>query len=394
MYHRIVMTAGISTFGPNNAPGKWLRQEATNVARIERFQLLHPTSKKDLDEAGREALHAAWRKDRPALEDPSAISAEYSMLLALRAANRLADNPVVVLIATDTPIGQAATDIIGDLLQRDFGATVTRRHVDELNVMSRPKMRRSLGAFMGLVASELRAGEPRSTCFAPLGGFKVMTSLGYVAGAYMRYPTAYLHEGNQVLHEIPWVPLNLDPKALRALAPLVRRATAGAEIASLDASQRRSLTESPFLFERDDELLYLNAFGVFLRDEPQYRPILGTRVMLDTALVSTLKEHHSVVSREILHLIDRLGNLQANRNLLHHEANFKHHNTRFHLYKGSSGEQVFRAAWRHEDHHDTLYLRQIWLDHAVYEREAKAGSVLNGEHQRWIDVTEDLEFSQ
>lgn len=392
MYHRIVMTAGISAFGPKNTPGRWLREEATSLARFEKFRLLHAEQDEPLDSAGRATLLAAWRKDRPEIASPGAVSAEYSMLHALHSADRLAPNPVVVLIATDTSVGQAAADLVQDLLQRDFDATVTRHRVEELDVTSRPKMQRSLGAFMGLVANELRVGEPRSTCFAPIGGFKVMTSLGYVAGAYMRYPTAYLHEGNQVLHEIPWVPLDLDVGALAALAPLVRRAAHGAEVASLDEQQRQTLADSPFLFDSDGELLYLNAFGVFLRDEPRYRPILGTRVMLDPDLATRFQRHRSFISRELRHLLDKLDDIPANRNVLHHEANFKHHDTRFHLYKGSSGEQVFRAAWRYEANDDTLYVRQIWLDHAVYEREAKAGSVLRGEHQRWTDVTDDLEY--
>src|SRR5690625_1366283 len=84
------------------------------------------------------------------------------------------------------------------------------RKIYELDVDNRSLLNRALGKYLSDVSSALQEGEPRTTCFAPIGGYKVMTSLGYLAGALHNFPTAYLHEGSTVIHEIPAVNIEVN----------------------------------------------------------------------------------------------------------------------------------------------------------------------------------------
>lgn len=107
-----------------------------------------------------------------------------------------------------------------------------------------------------------------------------MTSLGYLVGAYMGFPTAYLHEDHQALHEIPAAPVNIDADVLRSLAPLLRRLRnhGDAEWECLTHGDRAAISRHGYLFERLDTLVGVNAFGRFLMDRPAHRAMFWQQV--------------------------------------------------------------------------------------------------------------------
>ena len=80
----------------------------------------------------------------------------------------------------------------------------------DMSVSNREEFHQQSADFMGNLGLALAEGDPTSTCFASIGGYKVMTSLGYLVGSFLHYPTAYLHEEHQVLIEIPPMPLDIN----------------------------------------------------------------------------------------------------------------------------------------------------------------------------------------
>src|SRR5581483_4834946 len=183
-YCRVVVTCGVSLFGAANATRKWAEDEGLLA-----FPSQSPNPEPPAGMTEQEALEK-WRKrlahlsatDLP-FSDRKRVSAEYSAIYALRIADCLAEKSQIILIHTDSLGGKAAAQMLSVVLKRDFHATVECAEV-HINVDDREELRYNLGDFMQKVAQQLRNHDPATTCFAPLGGFKVMTSLGYLAGAY------------------------------------------------------------------------------------------------------------------------------------------------------------------------------------------------------------------
>lgn len=151
------------------------------------------------------------------------LSAEIAMISALQKQIKLHKNPVITIFHTDTVKGVVAATIIQDLLKKQFAAHVSLKKIIDVDVNNRHALSKSLGYFLGEVGQELLKGEPSSTCFAPIGGYKVMTSLGYLVGAFHRYPTAYLHEGLTVTHQIPPVHIQVNEDFIEVHHPFLRK---------------------------------------------------------------------------------------------------------------------------------------------------------------------------
>ena len=79
-------------------------------------------------------------------------------------------------------------------------------------------------------------------------------------------------------------------------------------------------------------------------------------------------------------LLQELGDPIRNRGTLHHEADFGHRDTAWSLYRGASGSAgVFRAVYRWDGSTDTLDVKDVWLDHNAYERQAIQHNRFEGE---------------
>ena len=179
MYHTILLTAGISLFGSFNIFGKKTRTE-----KIFEFPATNPKAPGEDQETWDSHIEDWLKTMRPlfgdALSNPKRISAEYSALYALQKENKLQKNPKIVLFYTNTFGSKAAARLLEKLIAKDFSAQVSLEKIDDLDVDNRSRLNQNLGNFMQLLGRHLQNQDKSSTCFVPLGGYKIMTSLGYI----------------------------------------------------------------------------------------------------------------------------------------------------------------------------------------------------------------------
>ncbi|ABP65705.1 hypothetical protein Csac_0050 [Caldicellulosiruptor saccharolyticus DSM 8903] len=144
-------------------------------------------------------------------ERPNQVSAEFSMLNGLKEKELLDDKFSVSIIHSDTPDGIMAALINKKVIELIFeGSIVFMAEVEDVDVSNEVKLQRSLGNFMQVVAKELLKGSKETTFFAPIGGYKYMTYLGYVAGALFGYPSGYMYEKDQELLVVPPIPIEIN----------------------------------------------------------------------------------------------------------------------------------------------------------------------------------------
>lgn len=369
--HRVVVTSGTSALTGRNMFVSWAQE--TGLVRVE-----GPSASCAVDDPAEALVRFRWVLGRLPEVSPSElmnVSAECAIVQALRDEKRLAEEPDVGIVCSDTFAGQAAAELVKKVLERSLGARVKLRRTADLGAESRGAFVRSLGRMMADVLEELRIGDPSATCFAPIGGYKVMTALGYVAGSVGGYPMAYTHERTRVLHLVPPIPVRLDPGVARKHAGLFRTTAPprGARaLSELSAEERAVVAEHPFFFEQAEDLVELSAFGVFALEQVD-AGALKTRVLLAPDAGSSLAGNQDgpFVAKELRTLTEKLQDPDRHRSVLRHEVDFGVRDGCVSLYKGASGKGgVFRCAYRHDASEDTVYVFRIWLDHAAYEREA------------------------
>ncbi|MBO8170109.1 MAG: putative CRISPR-associated protein [Thermoanaerobacteraceae bacterium] len=395
MYGAIVMTGGISLFSRNNIFGRETRER--EIFNFERTNPVLKSPGQDVDEAISDWLKEMKEAAKLTRDNPRSVSAEYSMLYALRENGKLSSNPVVTIVHTDTLGGKAAAMLLQKIAAKDFNAYVQLRELPELDVCNRTKLHKSLGLFMECVAEELKAGNRYTTCFAPIGGYKVMTSYGYITGSFLGYPTAYLHEDNQVLVEIPPIPVQIDEVFIEENSDLIRKLLLEevCDWNELSQRQQQAINDNSFLFYIVDDMVQLNAFGHFVFTQPEYAPKFSTKVYFSGEARKVLNEYPSAETfayQQVKSLITKVkSDPGIFRGELYHEADFSILNGKdlqFSLYKGASnGRHVFRAAWRYDKDEDKLYINYLWLT-KPYEHDVKKGKGLTGDFDSYQDVSE------
>lgn len=377
MIHTLIATAGVSVFSGRNLGRTW---SVTHAEGLLTFEDRSPVPQLTPGVEVEQVLER-WRSTRPTVEDERRISAEYSALHALD----LADGARVVLLHSDTVAGALAAHLVADLI-----AERTTCHVQLISITDldpdRPRgVRAAIADFVRKLSDALIQGEPRTTAFAPIGGFKVMTALGYLVGAYHGYPSVYLHEGKQLVHRVPPVRIRVDEDELRPVADLVRRARTGVEVT--DAAEQRAIDDLPWLFERDGDIVYLNAFGELLRVDERYLPILGARVWI--AERRAIRDHEAMFRREVRDLLKELARPHEHRGTLSHGESFQHHGTAFKVYRGArNGTVTFTAAYAYDEAKERLDIRKVWFDHDRYERDVDKGVGLGAYDGSWTDVSD------
>jgi putative CRISPR-associated protein (TIGR02619 family) len=312
------------------------------------------------------------------------VSAECAIVHALHAERRLGPRPVVAVVHSDTFAGEAACWLVKHVLESTLEATVKPCRTADLDAENKVAFARSLGQLMTNVRNELGAGEPQTTCFSPIGGYKVMTALGYVAGSVGGYPMAYLHERTKVLHLVPPIPVRFDETVAREHAALFRALSrAPREMHELGSAEQDVVESHPFLFERADSLVMLGAFGVFVLE--QLDPgALRTAVCVSDPVRALLRDggQRAFLAKELRLLAEKLLDPERHRGVLHHEQAFDMHGAEVALYKGASGKAgVCRALYRYSESDDTLRVFHVWTNHDAYEREAAARA-----RARWADT--------
>ncbi|GAB4210917.1 MAG: hypothetical protein OHK0013_32080 [Sandaracinaceae bacterium] len=369
--HRVVVTSGTSALTGKNMFVTWARD--TGLVRVDGASATCAVD--DAMEALEQFRQKVGQLPVVSASELGSVSAECAIVQALHDEKRLAAEPDVAIVCSDTFAGQAAAELVKRVLERSVGACVKVRRTADLDAESHGAFVRSLGQMMADVLDELRVGDPGSTCFAPIGGYKVMAALGYVAGSVGGYPMAYTHERTRVLHIVPPIPVRLDPEVVRRHGGLFRSVAPprGARaLSTLSAEERAVVTSHPFFFEQTEDLVELSAFGVFALE--QVDPgALRTRVLLAPDPAAALRggRDGAFIAKELRSLTEELRDPGRHRSTLHHEADFGIRSATVALYKGASGKGgVFRCLYRHDTRDDTVYVFRIWLDHAAYEREA------------------------
>lgn len=394
MYQHIVVTCGVSLLTGNRNVFSMNRDEIMGEIRPWLSAAnINEEKQRKIDEWIRHARQFAHEAAR----DPNRVSAEYSMIYELRRQGKLAERPTVVLIVTETVGGRIVEAILTRLLEEDFQANVRIIYVD-VDVNHPRRMQETLGEYMWKVADALSHGEPSTTCFAPIGGYKVMTSLGYIVGAFLHYPTAYMHEDGQVLHEIPPVPIHIDEQFVHDHFDLLRKCQKDmVDADSLSYREKQCILQYPFLFQQEDGLVYLSAFGQFLFEHEKYKHLFATTYLVSKQVANMLQHNHHqslFVHQQMRELVKKLKHEEGDMGVLYHEKSFKTIDVRkvkYHLYKGASnGQTAFRLAYRYDEKEDCLYANYLWLDHNRYEREAERGKGIYEEDSEFIDITKQL----
>lgn len=343
----------------------------------------------DLLAAARDAELDPAREDR--------VSAEYSTLLGLEREGRLRRGAWLDLIHTDTFAGELAASMLKPILEARFEVSVHLHKVADLDVENPAHLRDTLGRFMSTVAGLLEEGEPRTTGFAALGGYKVMTSLAYVAGAYLGFPTVYLHENNQVIHNLPAVPVRFDQAIAAELASVIRKCIGARDLSSLSPPERELVKNHHYLFDQigddDEAVVSVNAFALFLRQRPELKAIIGTQVLFSTSARATwlarsvrVREELATCLKRVLREMERPEALRDPVIYYHRQYGLKQ--VTFNLGKGRHSKHRF--AWRFEADHDRLIVSRLY-DYDTYKADIRRGlGVRDSLEQDWHDLTAEV----
>lgn len=389
MYQRVVLTSGISIIPPHN-------EDLRN-----KFPLLFERGAKLTDEKNSlidEVIQYRLDYYQQNLEKVDNASAELSLISALKRKSKLADSPVVTILHTFTLTGYTAAKIVKALLKKYYDAYVTLTPIRDLDVNDKVALNRSLGNYLGDLSELLREGEPTSTAFAPIGGYKVMTSLGYLVGALLNYPTIYLYESSPILHEIPPVKIDIDESMIIENHRFLKRMLRAdyVDMNELSFEEKEIINRQASLFEIEDGFVALNPFGHYLCEQPKFDSYFKSSVYMAKSVQSMIDRLYpgnwQDVYKNIVELIRQHKSKNPDyRATLYHEADFatlNEKNIQYHLFKGGNSP-VFRAIWKYDEMEDSYYLAYIWLhNHESYEREAAKRIGKIEENKDWIHVSE------
>jgi len=392
MYNRIIITSGVSLIFNN--------RQLIEEKNEDFFKLNEQLTDKAIQVSDELIEHLTNALEKVELEQLQQKSAEISMVTVLQQREQLIQHPYITLFYTDTLKGRTAAFVNKQILENVCGATVDMRKIFELDVDNRSLLNRGLGKYLSDVSRALLEGERRSTCFAPIGGYKVMTSLGYLVGALHNYPTAYLHEGSTVVHEIPAVNIEVNEEVIKENHHILKKFFDGDcfELKELSKEEQALINEQSVMFEQVEELVELNPFGRFLCDQDKYYKYFKSQVYFDLSLKRMIDNRYPNYWKDIYEEIEQLifqheTKSAKYRATLYHESDFSALNGDdlcYHLYKGGNSP-VIRAIWKYDGDEDSYYFAHIWFDHDDYEREAAQKIKNIGEQNiRWENITESL----
>lgn len=391
MYQRVVMTAGISLL---NSQKECLDKKFSSMLKSDQ-RLTEKTEKKS--DLIVEYILENLLKDSE--KQISQTSAELSLISTLKKQNSLIDKPYITLFHTDTFFGRTAGVAVKKVLENVYSATVRRHEIYELDVTNRSILNRSLGKYLSDLSQALQEGEPNTTCFSPLGGYKVMTSLGYLVGAMHNFPTIYLHEGTNVIHKIPAVKIDINESVIQENHQLLKKFVIGNcfEIESLSQAEKELVKQHPMMFDQIEGLVELNPFGRYLCEQDHYYKFFKPKVKLERSLKHKIDRNYPGSWEQTYSEIDSLifhhqSDSKVYKSELYHERNYSQLRGRKllqHLYKGKN-KPMFRALWFYKETEDCYYISYIWFDHEQYEREVEDQIVKDPSQYIWEDITDDL----
>lgn len=377
MYNTVVMTCGISLLTGNNY---FSLQNRGETESIKPSDLQEREITPEIGEEIALFLEKAKKEIDEALKNPNAISAEYSMIHTLIKNRKLIEKKMkIILIATDTVGGRICIPLLSSIFRKRFDADVEELFT-KISVSSHKEFKEQLGDFLCKLGEALSVGDPGSTCFAPIGGYKVMTSLGYIVGSFLHYPTSYLHEEHQILIEIPPMPLEIDDDFVQKNGELLRKCKQDyLALDDLDYREKQIVEKYDVIFAVEDGYVALNPFGIFLFERSKYEHLFKTKYVYSEQVASIMKQnnHQSIFIHQQMRELAKKLKEGVENDEVYHEKTFKtldQNKLLFHLYKGASnGQTAFRLAYQYDWTKDELFANYLWLNHDKYEREAGKG---------------------
>jgi len=315
--------------------------------------------------------------------DPTKVSAEYSLVHKLQKEGRLDRRPRLILISTNTIGGEIVSRLLEQAFKLQGIDEVKISRVERWKIDDRDAMRFGVADFVSKLARALQEGEPSTTAFSPVGGYKVMTAYSYLVGSYLGYPSLYLHEDGQVVLTIPPLPIAINREELLKHQGFLSRMYLQdvVSIEDLGPDEKTFVESHLVFFEREDDLVALSAFGRLVvekeglvRLDVRLSPQVADKLRADKTVREAFCAQVTTLVQKLIH-----GHYDDST---HHERSFKNLDRlrlQYHLYKGSSNGQVLlRLAYRYDPEMHRLYARHLWTDHDAYEREAAQGIGLYG----------------
>lgn len=373
MYRTIIMTCGISLINVQQNLFSTTGEKQPLYEHIPKnqFQNTEITAdmKKKMDSYLKKANELLDKID----DNPQKISAEFSMIHALHKQNKIEEGVKIILIFTDTYGGHICKQLLTTIFEKKFKATVQHLPIS-MAIKSEKEVNSQLPDFLSKLSYALIHSDPASTCFAPIGGFKVMTSYGYIIGSFLNFPTAYLHEEGQVLIEIPPIPIDINEDFINEHSTLLRKCQKDyVEYKNLPYLEQKVVKNFPAIFTIEEDYVALSPFGQFLVDFKFQQSIPDIRLSNQVEKMKKDNEHDSeFIGQQLRVLIKKLKFGESNEHL-YHERSFKNlepQKIKFHLYKG---QNQFRLAYKYDEQEDVLFANYLWLDHDKYEKEAAKG---------------------
>lgn len=410
MYYHVVMTTGTSVI--------------TNFNRVEENdQIVHQIkeankslgnlSKKLDDEKTLElqqfkTLYRNYYKEREELTERS--SAELSLIYLLHKENKLHKNNVEIkLVYTQTVGGYVAAELVKMLIEENFPFTVKLVATDYIDIKDRRHLNRQLNKYLNVIRDELDGHHPTSTCFAPQGGYKILTALAHLIGTIEKYPVLYTYEGSDVLHTIPPVPIHFDTTPIEQNKNLISKIyyNTFVPLDELSSADKQFVLEDVSLFEIDEDThVTLSPLTMYICEE-KLKHIIQPKVYVD-------RESYKNIEREnkLLILIDEINKLRE----MHEEillassaaekkrteqqyAHFLYHTfhgvdinkTDYRLFKSPNKDVVFRALWKYDEKETAYFVTGIeTANHDRYKRNV-AKELQRAERltkDDWVDTTE------
>lgn len=377
MYHTVVMTCGISLLRGRNL---FSIDNGSRLAGLLTTSLQATERTAEMKEELERYFEQAKRYIDEIHDNPHSVSAEYSMIYTLLKNKKISKDLTIILIVTDTFGGDVCARLLCYIFEHVMGANVKVLY-SQMTVSNQKELNQQSAIFLRRLGDALSQGDPTSTCFAPIGGYKVMTSLGYIVGSFLHYPMVYLHEEKQILVEIPPMPLDIDEEFVRVNNDLLRKCHRDlVSLNDLMYEEKQIVRKHTSIFSIEDGFVFLSPFGEFLFDRAKYEYLFETKYYLSEQVRRFMAQnkHQSIfIIQQLRELVKKLKYENGLNDDLMHERTFEKLDKKkviYHLYKGASnGQTAFRLAYEYDKNSDILKANYLWLDHDKYEREASRG---------------------
>lgn len=403
MFHTLIMTCGTSFNGNKFSLRKEEYKGGIGKLSGQLYRHGDPTDEE------RDAIDRWMLDNRNILKEMSAdeqamkISAEFSAVHALDTRGKLSAKPKIILFVTKTIGGFMAERLLRDVFDRVYSADISTVQI-EMDVNNSREMNRQIGDYLVKLKQALEQGEPRTTCFIPLGGYKIMTAYGYMIGSFLGYSSYYLQENFHELIEVPRLPVSTDTTFILQKKSFFERFRGNKclDEDTFNHRERAFVHKHPYLFYRESGLIEMNPFGFFYIDQAGLAYLLSTQYQIEKGTYEKLSsdeplrleayQQMKVLTKKLKQTGDKLTDeLAHERAATWHLDQQKVH---FHLFKGSSHSSngVVRMTYSYDKDADLLIIQRIWFDHDQYEKEVSAGIGIYDSKDScfYHDVTKDV----